>query len=140
MGAGRRKRLSSQKQRFYYSWHRKRYGLQVNTFLLSPQFPLGNSGQSGCCNVQALDLNHSQKALNCGDPNIESNNLPDKRDTLSSLCWTINKSALCPRGRSYVNIVGKIVQNKAASASAHKTCRNVTKHGKLFQQLHSCDR
>lgn len=65
-------------------------------------------------------------------------NLPDKRDTLSSLCWTINKSVLCPRGRHYVNIVGKIVQNKAASASAHKMCRNVTKPGKLFQQLHSC--
>lgn len=62
-------------------------------------------------------------------------NLPNKRVTLSSLCWTINKSSHCLRERHHVNILGKIVQNQAANASAHKMCRNVTKPWKTLPTI-----
>lgn len=92
---------------FYYSWLSKWMRFRFSLVLWCPvptrQWP-------GCDAVQAVGLNHSGGALNCGNPKLVSSNPAwpgSQREAL--LYWTVNKSALRPEEETLSSKVGHYI-------------------------------
>lgn len=139
MGAGRRHKTP------------KREAKDFTTRGSASGCPSGSHGSSGAPvptgqwpgddAVQAVGLNHSGGSLNCGNPKLVSSNPAwpvSQREAL--LYWTVNKSALRPEEETLSSKAGhyilkNIVQNKAASASAHKMYRCQTAMENCFPTM-----